>query len=235
MAQNTSIPLSLEDLIPGGKSYAKYRVSFPQQLQWWGDTPIYIKGDSIMSAAKSEKESNSFLIDKKAINSGLEANGKNTIKSLASISFPYAKEKVILVNNGQEAFLYNIESNQVTNTYNLPKDAANQDFSEPSKAFAYTKGNNLYVTQLGNEIAITSDSDKGIVNGQAVHRNEFGIKKGTFWSPSGNKLAFYRMDETMVADYPLVDISTRIAELKDIKYPMAGLKSHHVTVGIFNL
>lgn len=188
-----------------------------------------------MSAAKSEKESNSFLIDKKAINSGLEANGKNTIKSLASISFPYAKEKVILVNNGQEAFLYNIESNQVTNTYNLPKDAANQDFSEPSKAFAYTKGNNLYVTQLGNEIAITSDSDKGIVNGQAVHRNEFGIKKGTFWSPSGNKLAFYRMDETMVADYPLVDISTRIAELKDIKYPMAGLKSHHVTVGIFNL
>lgn len=235
MAQNTSIPLSLEDLIPGGKSYARYRVSFPQQLQWWGDTPIYIKGDSIMSAAKSEKESNSFLIDKKAINSGLEANGKNTIKSLASISFPYAKEKVILVNNGQEAFLYNIESNQVTNTYNLPKDAANQDFSEPSKAFAYTKGNNLYVTQLGNEIAITSDSDKGIVNGQAVHRNEFGIKKGTFWSPSGNKLAFYRMDETMVADYPLVDISTRIAELKDIKYPMAGLKSHHVTVGIFNL
>lgn len=38
----------------------------------------------------------------------------------------------------------------------------------------------------------------------------------------------------MVTDYPLVDISARVAELKDIKYPMAGMKSHQVTIGIFN-
>lgn len=235
MAQDASIPLTLEDLIPGGNSYAKYRISFPQQLQWWGDTPVYVKGDSIMTVAKSEKETDILLIDKKTINSGLEANGKGSIKSLTSVSFPYAKEKIVILNNGGETFLYNIETNQIIATYNLPKGTANHDFSDVSKTFAYTKDNNLYVSQLGNEIAITSDSDKGIVNGQAVHRNEFGIKKGTFWSPSGKQLAFYRMDETMVTDYPLVDISTRIAELKDIKYPMAGMKSHHVTIGIFNL
>lgn len=235
MAQDASIPLTLEDLIPGGNSYAKYRISYPQQLQWWGDTPVYVKGDSIMSVAKSEKETDILLIDKKTINSGLEANGKGSIKSLTSVSFPYAKEKIVILNNGGETFLYNIETNQIIATYNLPKGTANNDFSDVSKTFAYTKDNNLYVSQLGNEIAITSDSDKGIVNGQAVHRNEFGIKKGTFWSPSGKQLAFYRMDETMVTDYPLVDISTRIAELKDIKYPMAGMKSHHVTIGIFNL
>lgn len=235
MAQDASIPLTLEDLIPGGNSYAKYRISFPQQLQWWGDTPVYVKGDSIMSVAKSEKETDILLIDKKTINSGLEANGKGSIKSLTSVSFPYAKEKIVILNNGGETFLYNIETNQIIATYNLPKGTSNHDFSDVSKTFAYTKDNNLYVSQLGNEIAITSDSDKGIINGQAVHRNEFGIKKGTFWSPSGKQLAFYRMDETMVTDYPLVDISTRIAELKDIKYPMAGMKSHHVTIGIFNL
>ena len=235
MAQDASIPLTLEDLIPGGNSYAKYRISFPQQLQWWGDTPVYVKGDSIMSVAKSERDTDILLIDKKTINSGLEANGKGSIKSLTSVSFPYAKEKIVILNNGSETFLYNIETNQIIATYNLSKGTANHDFSDVSKTFAYTKDNNLYVSQLGNEIAITSDSDKGIVNGQAVHRNEFGIKKGTFWSPSGKQLAFYRMDETMVTDYPLVDISTRIAELKDIKYPMAGMKSHHVTIGIFNL
>lgn len=235
MAQDTTIQLSLEDLIPGGNSYAKYRVSFPQRLQWWGDIPTYTKGDSIMSVAKSEKETDNLIIDKKAINSGLEANGKKAAKSLLSVSFPYADEKIIMFNNGEETYLYNFDSNKVIAVYNLSKDAANQDFSEVSKTFAYTKDNNLYtLSPSGQEVAITSDTDKGIVNGQSVHRNEFGIKKGTFWSPSGKRLAFYRMDETMVTDYPLVNISARVAELKDIKYPMAGMKSHHVTVGIFN-
>lgn len=235
MAQDTSIPLSLEDLIPGGKSYTKYRISLPQKLQWWGDIPIFIKGDSIMIVGKSEKENNNLLIDIKTINSGLTENNKKPIKSLNSVSFPYPKEKIILLNNNYESFLYDIETRKVITTYNFPKEVTNQDFSPANRAFAYTKDNNLYITQSEQEITITSDSNKGIVNGQAVHRNEFGIKKGTFWSPLGNKLAFYRMDETMVTDYPLVNISARVAELKNIKYPMAGMKSHHVTVGIFDL
>ena len=44
-------------------------------------------------------------------------------------------------------------------------------------------------------IAITTNIDKNIVSGQAIHRFEFGISKGTFWSPSGNSLAFYQKDE----------------------------------------
>ncbi|PXV62838.1 dipeptidyl-peptidase-4 [Dysgonomonas alginatilytica] len=235
MAQDTSIQLGLEDLIPGGNSYAKYRISFPQKLQWWGDNLTYIKGDSILSVAKSKEQTDNLIIDKKTINAGLEASNKKTIKSLLSVSFPYADEKIVMLTNGDETYLYNFESNKVITDYTLSKDGTNQDFSEKSKTFAYTKDNNLYIiSPSGQEVAVTTDTDKGIVNGQSVHRNEFGIKKGTFWSPSGKQLAFYRMDETMVTDYPLVNISERVAELKNIKYPMAGMKSHHVTVGIFN-
>ncbi|MEA3316418.1 MAG: DPP IV N-terminal domain-containing protein, partial [Bacteroidota bacterium] len=84
-------------------------------------------------------------------------------------------------------------------------------------------------------VQITKDKNPEIVNGQEVHRREFGIEKGIFWSPKGNALAFYRKDESMVTDYPLVDISTRIATLKNIKYPMAGMKSHEVTLGVYNI
>jgi len=98
---------------------------------------------------------------------------------------------------------------------------------------AYTKGNNLYVAINNKETAVTADTNKGIVNGQSVHRDEFGIDKGIFWSPKGDLLAYYRKDETMVTDYPLVDIDQRIAEVKNIKYPMAGMKSHQVTLGIY--
>lgn len=235
MAQENK-ELTLEDLIPGGKTYSKYRVNTPQHVQWYGDIPVYVKGDSLLTIPLSVKEKKVLIIDKETINTALNKENKTPLKNLSAISFPYTGSKTTMLNNGTEVYLYDLESNQTTGAYSLPKSAVNQDFSTASNTFAYTKDNNLYImNRAGNEFAITNDSNKNIVNGQAVHRNEFGIHKGTFWSPKGNLLAFYRMDESMVTDYPLVDISTRIAELKDIKYPMAGMKSHHVTVGVHNL
>lgn len=235
MVQNNITPLSLEDLIPGGSNFSKYRVQFPSQLQWWDDIPVLIKGDSIVTTSSSEKQTPLLLTTKEVINKELSANNKVKIKSFGSVSFPYPELPIVMLNNGNDSYLYNFKDNKVEAAYTFPKKASNFDFTGEGRAFAYTKENNLYIFDANaQEITITSDSDKGIVNGQSVHRNEFGITKGTFWSPSGNLLAYYRMDETMVTDYPLVDISARVAELKDIKYPMAGMKSHHVTVGIFN-
>jgi len=74
-----------------------------------------------------------------------------------------------------------------------------------------------------------------IVLGESVHRNEFGISGGLFWSPNETKLAFYRMDQSMVKDYPIVDTKAREAEVRNIKYPMAGMKSHEVTVGVWDV
>lgn len=73
-----------------------------------------------------------------------------------------------------------------------------------------------------------------IVWGQSVHRNEFGINGGIFWSPVGHKLAFYRMDQSMVGQYPLMQTDPREAEIKWVRYPMAGMTSHQVTLGVYN-
>lgn len=66
-----------------------------------------------------------------------------------------------------------------------------------------TNENGLYiVSDNGERITVDKDLNEYISMGASnVHRNEFGIHKGTFWSPNGNALAFYRMDETMVGDY----------------------------------
>lgn len=232
MAQN-STTLTLEELIPGGKNYSKYVTSFPRNVQWWGDIPVYMKGDSIMIIPTSEKQSPELLLSKEILNNDREFSEK--IGNIRNFSFPYPDKKIIMINNGNNIYFYNFETNTILSSYNLPKEADNRDFSKESGTFAYTKDNNLYIlTKAGSEIPVTSDSNKNIVNGQSVHRNEFGINKGTFWSPDGNLLAYYRMDESMVTDYPLVDVSARVAKLNDIKYPMAGMKSHQVTVGIYN-
>jgi dipeptidyl-peptidase-4 len=106
---------------------------------------------------------------------------------------------------------------------------------ESSAGFiAYLDNSNLYVTDGTNSKQVTTDGSKDIVYASSVHRDEFGINKGTFWSNSGSQLAFYRMDQSMVTDYPIINWSERPAQNENIKYPMAGDKSHHVTVGVYN-
>lgn len=82
-----------------------------------------------------------------------------------------------------------------------------------SKAEAYVKDWNLYVlTAEGKQLQVSADGSRELVYGQSVHRDEFGISKGTFWNPQGTLLAFYRMDQSMVTDYPMVDIAHRVAQ-----------------------
>ncbi len=92
------------------------------------------------------------------------------------------------------------------------------------------KDGNLYVDGK----LVERGDGYNVVLGESVHRNEFGIDGGLFWSPKRNCLAFYRMDQSMVVDYPLVNTKAREAEPKPIKYPMAGMKSHEVTVGVWD-
>ena len=110
------------------------------------------------------------------------------------------------------------------------------EWCKASNAAAFLRENNLWVRYAdGHDVQLSKDGSREIVYGQSVHRDEFGIYKGTFWSNDGKKLAFYRMDQSMVADYPQVNTFEREATLAPDKYPMAGMTSHQVTVGIFDL
>jgi dipeptidyl-peptidase-4 len=101
---------------------------------------------------------------------------------------------------------------------------------------AFNKGNSLYIRDyMGDTTAVAVSNDREIVYGQSVSRNEFGIDGGIFWAPSGNKLAFYRKDESRVTDFPLLNIRTRTGELELLKYPMNGMDSEIVSVGIFDI
>ncbi len=113
----------------------------------------------------------------------------------------------------------------------IPKDAGSMDFSSASEKLAYTDENKLFVTAISRPIVVPEDQ---IVTGQAIARSEFGITKGTFWSNNGQLLGFYQKDESSVADYPLLDITTPTGSLRSIKYPMAGQASEKSGAGVLN-
>lgn len=225
MAQELKTP-TLEDLIPGGETY-RYAENL-YGLQWWGDECIKPGIDTLFVInPKTGKEKT--ITTREIVNKVLEENQSGKLQHFHSVSFPWSDKEQMLIKLPGKYIVYDFKNNQIVSTTALKKEAANQDYCTTTGNVAYTVGNNLYI----NENAITDESE-GIVCGQSVHRNEFGISKGTFWSPKGNLLAFYRMDESMVTQYPLVGITQRIAEVNNIRYPMAGMTSHLVTIGIHN-
>ena len=203
-------------------------------VQWKGVSPAFTfnRKDSVLVQGVAEGKP-SLLFTLADLNSWVKPAVKNELKRIPS--FQWISSTSIKFVNGNASVYVNVTDKKVEKILTVASEGENLDYRPDNSAVAYTVKNNLYIASVGNDsIAVTADSEENIVNGQSVHRNEFGITKGTFWSPKGNLLAFYRMDQTMVTDYPLVDITERIAKVTPIKYPMAGMTSHHVTVGVFN-
>ena len=149
-----------------------------------------------------------------------------TCKDEAQFSFAEPKGSEIL---------YSITTSSAVKKEKTPV-FENADKCLVSDFVAYTNENNLFIYEITQTNQVTSDGSYTLEYGtEDVHRNEFGISKGTFWSPNGNLLAFYKMDQCDVDDYPIVDWSTYPAKNKNIKYPMAGKKSHNVSLGVYNL
>ncbi len=123
-------------------------------------------------------------------------------------------------------------STQITK---LPKGYENLQIAKANGTYAFTLENNLYFSDGRSDAKpITNETNKDIVSGQAVHRNEFGIDRGIFFSATAKYIAYYRMDQSMVEDYPVIDWSVVPAKNENVKYPMAGGKSHEVTLQVYN-
>ncbi|MBC8320293.1 MAG: DPP IV N-terminal domain-containing protein [Bacteroidetes bacterium] len=223
--------LTVEDAIYMNRDLYPASVS---QLQWIGQTNYYAyaKDDAIYKVgAKSGTETMLFDID--MLNKNMHEKDYDSLKRMPQMKF--FSNDACWFQYENNYFDYNFNDHKLHWINKVPDSAENLNFEDDTRFIAYTVENNLFIAIDGKVKQITFDQNKGIVYGQTVHRVEFGINKGIFWSPDSKNLAFYRKDETMVTDYPLVDITSRIAEIENTKYPMAGMTSHQVTLGVYNL
>lgn len=248
---------TLNDVIPGGDNYFNLVPKSMPGLQWWGDICVRTDIENIKKIdTKSGKES--ILVTLEEVNEALKNSEMpykltghiKPLRTLMAASLPWGDRNVITFTQyddrtpGQKYMIwYDFSKKKIVNLFNLQGEGpTNFDFCKENGYMAYTIGNDLYVAHEGDfssmvnpKVTGNQQQEKDVVYGQAVHRNEFGIMNGTFWSPKGTYLAFYRMDQSMVTDYPQVNTTARIAELVPDKYPMAGMTSHKVTVGIYNV
>ena len=232
---------TLEDLNYGGNNYHNM-IAENRWTTWWGDELVRTDAENCKLINKNTgKETLLFTLD------DIKAKSVLNIHSLFNVSFPEGKKPLVLLSDSKNTQLLNWKTGKAVWTITNEDRMAAQawDFNYASRNTAYVKDDQLYVqTADGQSKQLTTDGSRNIVYGQSVHRDEFGITGGLFWSNQGTKLAFYRMDQSMVTDFPLVDIpdpswvpasGSRIAQPAPEKYPMAGETSHKVTVGVYDV
>lgn len=237
----STIVFSQNKLLTIQEAVLKGRTSLaPKRLQALSFIPnhdqfSYIDNNTIFIGDKKNGKTVP-LIKLDELNQKLKSFNKDTLTSLTNINWKNKSE--FYFSNKKGELIYNIDKKSISETDRKAEPSNLEAYlKDPSSgAYSYCKDYNLYVVKDGKEVQVTTDGSSDIVyNGKNIHQNEFGIDGKNFWSPKGNYLAFYRMDQSMVTDYPIIDWTTRPAKNINIKYPMAGNPSHHVTLGIYDV
>ncbi|MEE1898728.1 DPP IV N-terminal domain-containing protein [Flavobacterium rakeshii] len=231
-------------------TYGQYQAYAPKSLtapQWRTDTKTITYLDNtyskLMSRSEESKWEETTFLTKQDLTAALKAKFPSDYFSFQIFPYRYEwKDKNTISfdatgTNGTYLVLFDVEKKEVKHAISFSKDATQQTMAPNGTKAAWLNENNIVITdENGNNTNVTNDTDKSIVNGSDyVHRQEFGINKGMWWSADSNMLLYYRKDETMVANYPLVNFGERIAKENDIRYPMAGMKSEEVTLVIYNI
>jgi dipeptidyl-peptidase-4 len=202
-------------------------------FQWIPNTTNYVyytDANSKMMQASAKDSKAKELATLTEINSALGTK----LKSFAGLE--WIDSTSFLISENGKYYIYSITSKTGKNIQVSANSEENQTFDSGKNNLAFTVDNNLYFYNKNKEkVTVTNESNKGIVSGQSISRNEFGISNGIFWSPKSSYLAFYQKDQSEVADYPLLDINETPGKLENLKYPMIGQKSEKPRVGIYNL
>ena len=98
----------------------------------------------------------------------------------------------------------------------------------------------MFVTDLATktETAITSDGKfNEIINGGAdwVYEEEFSLSKAFAWSPDGQRIAFYRFDESAVTEYNMQVWGPLYPKDYKFKYPKAGEANATIQIKVYEL
>ena len=233
---------TIDDLIPGGATFYQSSVANRKYTAFWGEQCVVLDLDHCsLVNKKSPMDEGETLFTLADANTALASAGFS-VQHLYYATFPYPGEPLVLLKGKGKQALVDWKARKTVWSQPLSESYAASDWHAASRNLAFVRDHNLFVCDAdGNEQQLTTDGTSDMVYGQSVHRDEFGISSGLFWSDKGDKLAFYRMDQSMVSPYPQVDLNlepeegSRCAQAAPDRYPMAGETSHKVTVGVYDM
>ncbi len=229
--------LSIEDAVLRQRT-TMYPKRLPQ-LQWipFGNDFSYVDerpDEQVLVKGAALKSGVTDILSLSRLNALFKSAGADTFPKMPVMK--WKSPAVLQIVNGDGIWHYQVKEGLLSlkDSVTVPKGAEAVEKGTEG-LYAYVHDNNIWIEKNHQRRQITSDGNYNLVYGKTVHREEFGIVKGLFWSPQSSRLAFYRMDQSMVTDYPIVDFTEKPAASKPVKYPFAGGKSHQVSLGVYDM
>ena len=231
MAQTSKKSFTLNDLLGGGSTYWNLQPKYMFST-WWGEMPVELTVEkAVCIQPNGQRERTLFTPDD--LNAVL---GEKVVRTCTNVQFPYPTLPIVKVQTPKEIILLDFERKAVEWRGQIQEGASELVWNAQSRNMAYCIGSNVYIQKAdGTRRQLTTDGNDDIVYGHSVSRDEFGISNGLFWSPDGQRLAFYKKDQSRIPSYPQVDITQRIAATYVDKYPMAGEETEDVSVAVYDV
>ena len=244
-------PLSIDDIFDPAK-----RVNFsgnPASPRWLKDGIHYLVASKDrnafprllrVDAISGKSESFYDAAKMQAAFASLPGVSKDDARRLANQNTYQLNpsETGVLINSANDLFYYEFGSDRAVRLTSTPDEEVGESFSPDGRMVSFVRGNNLYVEDLSmqrRERALTRDGDAKILNGRLdwVYQEEL-YGRGNFgaywWSPDSTKIAFLRLDEHSVPEFPVVDQIPLEQNLEMTVYPKAGDPNPTVKLGVVN-
>jgi len=106
-------------------------------------------------------------------------------------------------------FVWDVVGRRLTPVSTRPGYQQFAKFSPDGRKVAFVRDNNLYATDLatGAETALTTDGSENVINGTSdwVYEEELNLRDAFRWSPDSRRIAFWRLDQTAIRPFYLLD------------------------------
>ncbi|HKW41939.1 MAG TPA: S9 family peptidase [Gemmatimonadales bacterium] len=111
--------------------------------------------------------------------------------------------------------------------------------SPDGRLVAFVRENDLHVTDLttGVERALTTDGGDNVINGTSdwVYEEELNLRDAFRWSPDGKRIAFWRLDQTVIRPFYLLNQDSLYPGLVPVRYPKSGTPNSDVKIGVVDV
>lgn len=174
---------------------------------------------------------------------------KDATKRISDYEFSADEKFILIPTESEQIYRHSFSANYYIFNLETRKTIPLADFSKGTqmlasispdgKHAAFVRDNNIFIMDMDTrkETQITEDGERNkIINGATdwVYEEEFGLTNGMYWSPNGDRLAYYRFDESQVREFSMDVFGELYPEQETFKYPKAGEKNSLVNIFVYD-